>query len=198
MQDHNRFGLAVKNDGPSSVGLRFFLPVPSLFLKIWLAVLAVLFAIPAKAEVGDTPVRLCFETVRSLMTVKVTVNGQPKTLIFDTGAERTMIHERGVSLERQRTSLTLDSRTFVLPIIFVDLSDMPTAQAKADGVLGQDVLRKFARIEIDYSAHIVALYSAALSQSSSHHCPLASTLAWLVLLAQELEDPQLLMEFRNA
>ena len=118
--------------------------------------IAVVLLLALTARAVDS-VRLPFESQRSLLLVSVTVNGQPKTLIFDTGAERTMIHERNASVERQRTSVTLDGKTFIVPVIFADLADMQIAKAKADGVLGQDIIRRFTVITIDYTAKTVTL-----------------------------------------
>jgi hypothetical protein len=138
-----------------------FLSLPLTFTLFprnlsYMKTIAVVLLLALTARAVDS-VRLPFESQRSLLLVSVTVNGQPKTLIFDTGAERTMIHERNASVERQRTSVTLDGKTFIVPVIFADLADMQIAKAKADGVLGQDIIRRFTVITIDYTAKTVTL-----------------------------------------
>ena len=100
---------------------------------------------------------LPFRAERSLILVSVTIDGQPKTLIFDTGAERTLIHKLGDSVER-RVVVILPGRTLTnFPVIQADLSNMPLTKVGADGVLGQDVLRKFSAVRIDFKHDTVEL-----------------------------------------
>lgn len=115
-----------------------------------------MLVVPALAQERATYI-LPFHTARSLLLVSVTIDGQPKTLIFDTGAERTIVHALGVDVER-RVTVILPGRTLTnFPIINADLSNLPLTKVGADGVLGQDVLRKFSAVRIDYKAKTVTL-----------------------------------------
>jgi hypothetical protein len=99
--------------------------------------------------------RLPFHSVRSLTLVFVMVDGAPKNLIFDTGAERTLVNSRDGNVER-RVTFALGSKVMGnFPIILTDLSGMSMEKVGADGVLGEDVLRKFSAVRIDYKAGVV-------------------------------------------
>lgn len=100
---------------------------------------------------------LPFRTARSLILVSVMVDGTPKTLIFDTGAERTLLNSRDGNVER-RVTFALGSKVIGnFPIILADLSGMSMEKVGADGVLGEDVLRKFRAVRIDYRNSIIEL-----------------------------------------
>lgn len=99
---------------------------------------------------------LTFTSQRSLMLVKVLVDGHELTLIYDTGAERTLINSPKESVERT-TSLAIGSRSLRLPLAFVDLRGTDMAKVGADGVLGQDVLRKFNHVSFDYANKTITL-----------------------------------------
>lgn len=53
--------------------------------------------------------RVPFPTARSLILVSVKVDGAPKTLIFDTGARRTLINYRDGNVKR-RVAFSLGPR----------------------------------------------------------------------------------------
>ena len=111
---------------------------------------------PAHAQERKT-YTVPFQTVRSLMLVTVNVDGNPKTLIFDTGAERTLLNSRDGNVERSVTFVLGSKVMGNLPIILANLSGMGMEKVKADGVLGQDVLRQFASTRIDYKTQTVTL-----------------------------------------
>jgi hypothetical protein len=101
-------------------------------------------------------VSLPFKTARSLLLVTVTVDGRSKTLVFDTGAERTLIQDTR-NVEHVST-LIVGSKTFRnIPIAYVDLTGTDIAKAHADGVLGQDVLRQFDTMHVNYKTHTITL-----------------------------------------
>ncbi len=91
------------------------------------------------------------------LLINVTVDGKSKTLIFDTGAERTMIHSTAGDVEH-RATLVIGSKTFSnFPLIMANLSGLNMEKVGADGVLGQDVLRKFSVVRIDHKAGTIKL-----------------------------------------
>jgi len=111
---------------------------------------------PATSARAADAVSLPFKTARSLLLVTVTVDGRSKTLIFDTGAERTLIQDTR-NVEHVST-LIVGSKTFRnIPIAYVDLTGTDIAKAHADGVLGQDVLRQFDTMHVNYKTHTITL-----------------------------------------
>jgi hypothetical protein len=103
----------------------------------------------AAACVAETYVP--FRVSRSLLLVDVIVDGAPKILVFDTGAERTLIHDSR-NIERA-SRLTLGDKTFSnFPLAYVNLAGMELEKVHADGVLGQDVIGKFRKITVDYQS----------------------------------------------
>jgi hypothetical protein len=99
---------------------------------------------------------LPFTNARSLLLVTITIDGQQKTMIFDTGAERTVLNDRR-NVEH-RSMLILGDRTLAnFPIMNTSLSGMGLHKVHADGVLGQDVMRQFKSVRIDYNSHTVTL-----------------------------------------
>jgi hypothetical protein len=117
------------------------------------------FSLPLVAQ----SVRIPFTQAGSLMLVNVSVNGQEKTLIFDTGAERTIVNERNAHVERRGTSVSSGNYACIMPVIFIDMGDAPVnvsrtvGRAHADGVLGQDLLAHFRSVRIDYKNHVIEL-----------------------------------------
>jgi hypothetical protein len=99
---------------------------------------------------------LQFTNARSLLLVTITIDGRQKTMIFDTGAERTVLNDKH-NVER-RSMLILGDRTLPnFPIISTSLSGMGLDKIHADGVLGQDVMRQFKSLRVDYNSHTVTL-----------------------------------------
>jgi hypothetical protein len=124
-------------------------------MKTALTLLPLVFAVTVTAGTCDT-VNLPFTLARSLLLVNVTVDHQLKTLIFDTGAERTMIHDHR-NVERP-VQLVLDNKTLPnIPLAFVDLTGLKLEQVHADGVLGQDIIRRFKTVRVDYDTRIITL-----------------------------------------
>lgn len=110
------------------------------------------------SETAQRAVILSFTVSRSLMLVSVTVDSQPKTLIFDTGAEKTMIQDSRNVLQNVR--LTVGGKTFSnFPVAMVSLTGMQMERVGADGVLGQDVMSRFLSVNIDYKARKIELCS---------------------------------------
>jgi hypothetical protein len=117
--------------------------------------LALILILSAAVFAQDAGVRLPFVSRRSLILVQVGVEGQTLTMIFDSGAERTMINSKA-NVERVKP-LAVGSRVLRMPLLYVDMNGMKLEEVRADGVLGQDVLRQFKSVTIDYKESSVLL-----------------------------------------
>ena len=135
-----------------------------------------LLALPSR---GKTEVVLLpFRTVHSLILVDVKVNGIPATLLLDTGANNTIINGKlcgslrapgikpvsggpgivGNAL-RLRVDLEIAGRfLFSQPVSVMNIGDLPQrVGAEFSGLLGQDILRQFRSIRIDYRDSVIEL-----------------------------------------
>ncbi len=145
--------------------------------RLFIVVTGVLLAFPVAAGNYTVP----FETNRCrLITVEVRVNGKPATFIFDTGATLTavdakLLHIPFTSLDKARlragepglfglggtrkVNFHLGQyRLRDFPVRVLDLSRVQQlCVAQADGILGQDVLRQFKEVTIDYERKEVRL-----------------------------------------
>ncbi|HKT52396.1 MAG TPA: hypothetical protein VJV96_18990, partial [Candidatus Angelobacter sp.] len=105
---------------------------------------------------------LHYQARNSMMLVAVAIDGKNRTLVFDTGAEQTMIHfpqvSRGQEMAlwqhsyayvKERSNLKFGNQTFFIDVIKANLTGASLLKV-ADGVLGQDVLSNFASIRINY------------------------------------------------
>ena len=128
----------------------------------FLPVFLIVSILPAFASTPEQPSNvLHYRTRNSMMLVTVAIDGRDRTLVFDTGAEQTMINFPQVSRElkmllwqrsyayvKQRTSLRLGSVSFLVYVVKADLTGNSLLKV-ADGVLGQDVLSNFTSIRIN-------------------------------------------------
>lgn len=105
-----------------------------------------------------------------MMLVTVAIDGKDRTLVFDTGAEQTMINFPQVSRElkmllwqrsypyvKEKSSLRLGSASFLVYVLKADLAGNSLLKV-ADGVLGQDVLSNFASIRINNRQKTIELF----------------------------------------
>jgi hypothetical protein len=137
------------------------------------ALLILLMTLPAYAFATDEqPANvLHYRTRNSMMLVAVNIDGQNKTLIFDTGAEQTLMHWPQVSRGKkivlwqrdyyyisERSSLTVGSSRLSINLMKADLRGAPIVKV-ADGVLGQDVLSIFSSIRINYRKRTIELFN---------------------------------------
>lgn len=120
-----------------------------------------------------------FHTVNGMILLDGQINHKPAVLLLDTGAEFSIVSmlAAGVSpaqlhpLTGNRTTgangdyvrgtvdLTLSHRTFLSrEVLVMDLSDVSKRMGvQVDGFIGEDVLREFQGVHIDYKAQTVTL-----------------------------------------
>ena len=137
-----------------------------------------LLPLPDRANPGL--LRLPFRNERSLILVKGKINEKPATFVLDTGADRTIVSKRcygQIPFRLQgarhiRNGAGMDGEYVSLPVKLtlgdhiwagqqVSVMDLDQLQAdfgiSFDGLLGQDVLREFRTVRIDYHAQIIEL-----------------------------------------
>lgn len=143
-----------------------------------LAVILATHALVTPSFGNGEPVLVPFRSVRSLILVEAKVNGRPATLLLDTGANNTIINGKlcgniqaplveptskgpgivGDAL-RMRVDLELAHQLlFSRPVSVMNLGDLPKRLgAEFDGLLGQDLLRQFRSVRINYRARVLEL-----------------------------------------
>ncbi len=137
----------------------------------YLLVPFLLVALVASAVDVSLPLTFCRE--QNAMTVTVEVNGKPHRFIVDTGAELTIVSHEVVGLSlvdlREaafsqsgpglkgdaifvRANLRLGNRTWQERLIVaMDLQAVRSRYGKdVDGLLGQDLLREFSSVKVDF------------------------------------------------
>jgi hypothetical protein len=150
------------------------------YARMALLGLALLVAVPEPNHATRGSVRLPFKTVKSLMLVTGKINERPVTLVFDTGANRTIVSDRcyggerlglaeayrnesgaGVRGESIRKSVDLTIADHIWVGQRVSVMDLDALERdlgiEFDGLLGQDVLREFRSVRIDYDARVIEL-----------------------------------------
>jgi len=137
----------------------------------FLTALVIVSTLPAFAATQEQPSNvLHYRTRNSMMLVTVVIDGKDRTLVFDTGAEQTMINFPQVSRElkmllwqrsyayvKERSSLKLGSSSFLIYVLKADLTGNSLLKV-ADGVLGQDVLSNFSSIRINNRQRTIELF----------------------------------------
>jgi hypothetical protein len=135
-----------------------------------------LFLLPSSAR--PQTVFLPFRSVRSLILIDAKINGNPVTLLLDTGANNTILDVKtygnilmspiqparqhagivGNAL-RVRMDLEIAHRfLFSQPVSVMNLEGLPKQLgAPFDGLLGQDILRQFRSVRINYKSHLIEL-----------------------------------------
>lgn len=131
---------------------------------------------------GSQPraVRIPFRTAQSMILVDGKVNGNPATLLLDTGADRTIISRKAYGsvqfrlqqLRRNSHGAGVSGGSIPLRADLVIADHMWPAQRVSvmeldelndmlklhfDGLLGQDILRQFRSVRIDYHTKMIEL-----------------------------------------
>lgn len=141
--------------------------------------LAVFSALPCLAQQTAKTYRVPFHSVNGMILLDATVNGKPAVLLLDTGAEFTIISAQASGLSaaklhtltankaagangeyvKSRVDLILDKRHWIdREVLVMDLNDSSKRLGtRIDGFIGQDVLREFQGVHIDYKARTVTL-----------------------------------------
>jgi gag-polyprotein putative aspartyl protease len=146
--------------------------------RVLALVLLLLLPLPNRAR--SSTVRIPFGTVQAMILIDGKVNGNPATFLLDTGANRTIVSVRvygnaqfdwrrlphnskgpgltGGSL-RLPADLILAQRIWAGQRVSVmDLDDLrQMLHMDFDGLLGQDLLREFRSVRIDYHDHVLEL-----------------------------------------
>lgn len=120
--------------------------------------LVLLLALSLPGTGADKATIVPFTITHSLLLVRVTVDGEPKTLVFDTGAERTVINDSRM-VERQ-VLVGIGDKAFKAFVVYGPISNYTTQvlkSIKADGMLGQDILHQFRRVRVDYTESSITL-----------------------------------------
>lgn len=151
---------------------------PACIFRVLTLLVLLLVPLPNRANPGA--VHLPFRTVQSMILVEGRIGGQRMTFVLDTGANHTIVSVRsygaalfllrraqrnhggaGMTGESIRlpVNLTLADHTWVgQPVSVMDLDDLQQALGiNFDGLLGQDILREFRSVRIDYHAHVIEL-----------------------------------------
>jgi len=131
----------------------------------------------AEAVQAQQPLTLPLERAGSLFFVEAKVNGRAALLLVDTGAERSILHDRTRNAVRggygtyqlQSADVTIQlGETFFAPrrVGLADLSALRRKYRAAldrdfDGVLGMDVLREFDAVTFDFKARALRLVQEA-------------------------------------
>jgi aspartyl protease len=127
------------------------------------------------------PAGLPFRSAASMILVQGRINGKPATFLLDTGANHTIVSEKlvddlDVQVRRMRsiaqndrgpgmvgeavsfrTDVSLASYQWIAqPVWVMNLDDLKARFGKQiDGIIGQDLLREFRSVRIDYGSHTI-------------------------------------------
>lgn len=140
--------------------------------------LLLLMPLPNPAHSGT--IRIPFRTVQSLIVVEGKVNGNAATFLLDTGASRTIVSVKtygnirfklqqmppregragliGYSLRRSADVVLGEHAWLAQQVSVMDLDELKQMlHMDFDGLLGEDILRQFRSVRIDYRSSASAL-----------------------------------------
>jgi hypothetical protein len=142
--------------------------------------LFLLLLIPLTNPAHSGTLKIPFRTVQSLIVVEGKVNGNPATFLLDTGANRNIVSAKiygnarfdlqrmprrnggagfvGYSLRRLADVELGENIWTAQQVSVMELDDLKQMlHMDFDGLLGQDFLRQFRSVRIDYRAHMIEL-----------------------------------------
>lgn len=137
-----------------------------------LATVLLLLSTPASARSISLPIET---TNNDMILVPVKISGQNYILLLDTGAQHSIIGEvgvakvkgqdtnRGLVFEAKARAVTVQlsgSPVFKMHVLSANLDGFKQRFGNAqrvDGILGQDILRRFASVRVDYKAKRIEL-----------------------------------------
>ena len=138
--------------------------------------LLLLFAGVASAQEQSRTFSVPFRSVNGMILLDAAVNGKPAVLLLDTGADNSIVslYVAGVTAKldalkpenttgasgdytKAKIDLRLEKRRWIeRPILVMDLSEASKhLGTRIDGFVGQDLLREFSSVKIDYAAKVV-------------------------------------------
>jgi hypothetical protein len=141
---------------------------------------ALLFLTPPALPDHSDRVTVPFRTVQSMILVDARVNDNRATLLLDTGANNTIVsakaygnaqfqlrslhkNDQGLGMRgdgmRLRANFSLANRVWISQPVYVMNVDELTQRfgSPVDGLLGQDLLREFRSVRINYKSHVIEL-----------------------------------------
>jgi hypothetical protein len=140
------------------------------------ALLFLLLAIPLHAQEGSRTFRVPFHSVNAMILLDAEINGKPAVLLLDTGADNSIVSPDAAGIKakldalkaekttgasgdytKAKIDLRLEFRHWIeRPILVMDLSEASKRLGtRIDGFVGQDILREFSSVRIDYKAGFV-------------------------------------------
>ena len=149
----------------------FLRTTPATHFPRALAALLLLFTRVVSAQEQPHGVRVPFHSANALILLDVKVNEKPAVMLFDTGAQTTVLSPRFVKARDSRafTTVVQGVRAHASLMLSSDLvysgdfhvADFAEISKQAgtqiDGLLGQNILRDFSAIRIDYRNQVVEL-----------------------------------------
>ena len=143
-------------------------------------VLVFLLLVPLPNRAHPQVATIPFRTAQTFILVQAKVNGNPATLMLDTGSNRTIVSIKiygtaQFNLKRIRQnpngpghvgeSLRLTADVALAnhlwadqPVSVMNLEDLKQELGVSfDGLLGEDLLREFHSVRINYKAHVIEL-----------------------------------------
>ena len=166
------------------------------FARFFLALLLLFFVGAVAAQVvKPTPephsiFRVPFHTVHGMILMDAVVDGKPASLLLDTGANNTIVSPQAVGVAtvqlralqatqagtgaegdyviREADVRLAERRWINRRVLVMDLTDASKRMGtRVDGFLGQDVLREFSAVRIDFKNGVVELEAQATKDRTS-------------------------------
>jgi hypothetical protein len=177
---------------PTTVDLRGgpVRPVKEAEMKILPAMLVTGIALAPAAVARDFEVPFETGPTESVIVVRGMVNKKPAVLILDTGSSRTILRpelvepdaqplapslfsDRGPGLRAHgrssRATVRLGEKTWRRAVVAMNFDEVSRAYGmRVDGLLGQDLLREFDRVTIDFRASKIIFISKGREPSGSN------------------------------
>jgi aspartyl protease len=149
--------------------------------SIWGTLLLLLLLLaPMSNRAKPGAVRVPFRTVQSMILIEGKIDEERVTFLLDTGSNHTIVGVRsygGVQFplrraQPNRSAAVMTGESVRLPVSLtladhiwvgqcVTLMNLDELQQvlgiRFDGLLGQDILREFRSVRIDYTSHVIVL-----------------------------------------
>jgi hypothetical protein len=149
--------------------------------SIWGTLLLLLLLLaPRSNRAKPGAVRVPFRTVHSMILIEGKIDEERVTFLLDTGSNHTIVDVRSygdVQLvlppsQRNRSATLITGKSVRLPVnlnladhiwagqcvTIMNLGELQQVLGISfDGLLGQDILREFRSVRIDYTSHVIVL-----------------------------------------